>query len=375
MLIPVRWIPNSPGRVAQVLNKWAEKSAMQSSIETILDGACPRDRYEFGFADLTGLLAGEYRLFSFGVSILRPLDARIIDGIAGGPTPEYHRHYRAVNRELAEAVERVRDGLDGLGIRALGVKPTVEDGELDDGYYKTLRLNFSHKMAATRAGLGWIGKTDLFISKKHGPRVRLASVLLDAPVTSRAAPIDVSLCGTCEVCVTACPAGAATGALWDIQAGTDREAGVGEPRQRLLFQELEEPAKHDWFYPNHRRRVSEANRRTSAGWSTCGSITCRSWPGSQAGTILSTGLRLRAEYIHDAWCADAGDPGRLQKGEKAAGRRQAPGADLPQEYRPPQPVRRPTAAPVQRTTADRCHRRLVLEYLNSQWGNIHAVHL
>jgi epoxyqueuosine reductase QueG len=204
-----------------VLNKWAEKSAMQSSIETILDGACPRDRYEFGFADLTGLLAGEYRLFSFGVSILRPLDARIIDGIAGGPTPEYHRHYRAVNRELAEAVERVRDGLDGLGIRALGVKPTVEDGELDDGYYKTLRLNFSHKMAATRAGLGWIGKTDLFISKKHGPRVRLASVLLDAPVTSRAAPIDVSLCGTCEVCVTACPAGAATGALWDIR--TDRD--------------------------------------------------------------------------------------------------------------------------------------------------------
>ena len=35
----------------------------------------------------------------------------------------------------------------------------------------------------------------------------------------------------------------------------------------------------------------------------------------------------------------------------------------------------PTVLLCSEPTADRCHRRLVLEYLNSQWGNIHAVHL
>jgi epoxyqueuosine reductase QueG len=48
----------------------------------------------------------------------------------------------------------------------------------------------SHKMVATRAGLGWIGKTDLFVSNKYGPRVRLASIRIDAPVSSINKPIN-----------------------------------------------------------------------------------------------------------------------------------------------------------------------------------------
>ena len=40
-------------------------------------------------------------------------------------------------------------------------------------------VDISHKMVATRAGLGWIGKADLFISSRFGPRLRLVSILIN----------------------------------------------------------------------------------------------------------------------------------------------------------------------------------------------------
>jgi epoxyqueuosine reductase len=79
-----------------------------------------------------------------------------------------------------------------------------------------LRTDVSHKMVATRAGLGWIGKTDLFISKKIGPRLRLVSILVSTPVTSRSKPVNSSHCGNCTLCVDICPAKAANGLTWNI---------------------------------------------------------------------------------------------------------------------------------------------------------------
>ena len=35
----------------------------------------------------------------------------------------------------------------------------------------------------------------------------------------------------------------------------------------------------------------------------------------------------------------------------------------------------PTVLLCSEPTAERCHRRLVLEYLNSRWGNVQAIHL
>jgi uncharacterized protein (DUF488 family) len=35
----------------------------------------------------------------------------------------------------------------------------------------------------------------------------------------------------------------------------------------------------------------------------------------------------------------------------------------------------PTVLLCSEHTADRCHRRLILEYLDSQWGNVRAIHL
>lgn len=73
--------------------------------------------------------------------------------------------------------------------------------------------DFPHKMAATKAGLGWIGKSSLFVSTEFGCGVRLATVLTNALFTP-GKPVTESQCGDCIECVKACPYGAIKGETW-----------------------------------------------------------------------------------------------------------------------------------------------------------------
>ena len=181
----------------------------------------PVENYIFGFADLTGLLQNKFIGFNYGISIGRKLDFRIVDQVMNGPTQEYYSHYRQINEELSLLTSRISEDLNKNDIETRNIDPTVSTSDLDSIYFDTHRTDLSHKMVATRAGLGWIGKTDLFISKEFGPRLRLVSILLKTPVESKSNPIDISRCGNCNICVDICPAKAANGKLWDIT--TDRE--------------------------------------------------------------------------------------------------------------------------------------------------------
>jgi epoxyqueuosine reductase QueG len=67
-------------------------------------------------------------------------------------------------------------------------------------------------MAATRAGLGFVGKSGLFLSEKYGSKIRLATVLTDMPLKSEK-PMLENGCGDCQICKNACPAGAIFGQL------------------------------------------------------------------------------------------------------------------------------------------------------------------
>jgi epoxyqueuosine reductase len=176
----------------------------------------PAENYLYGFADLKGLLNRKFDGFNYGISIGRRLDNSIVENIIEGPTKEYYLHYRQINEELTVLSLKIAAILNSKNIETLTVAPTVSTGELDTIYYNTLRTDLSHKMVATRAGLGWIGKTDLLITKKFGPRLRLTSLLLKASPGTNSVPIVKSLCGRCNICVEACPAKAANGKKWNI---------------------------------------------------------------------------------------------------------------------------------------------------------------
>ncbi|NSW77187.1 MAG: epoxyqueuosine reductase [Candidatus Atribacteria bacterium] len=193
------------------------KDELMSGIRKI----CPKELYEIGFASLSGLLSGSWSEYSYGISLARKLDDRIIDEIKNGPTVAYYDLYNAVNDELNRKSDEIVSLCRRYGINALAVKATVDEQELDGDYERTLRYPFSHKMVATRAGIGWIGKTDLLVTYRFGPRVRLASVLTVEPIAEPGEPIDKSYCGDCDLCVRSCPARAATGTPWDITVDRD----------------------------------------------------------------------------------------------------------------------------------------------------------
>jgi epoxyqueuosine reductase len=209
---------------------------MQDKIAEIIRKIVPDDgQHIWGFADLSGLLHPRFNAYNYGITVGKKLDDAIMDSVVEKPNPVYYKLYLDTNAYLADLVTRIAREISLLGVNCLAIRPTSSQ-EIDRApdYLKTLRHHFSHKMVGTRAGLGWIGKTDLFVSIEFGPRLRLVSILVDHPLKPLLAPIDKSRCGKCNICVEACPAGAATGQLWNIKVDRDEYYNAFKCQKKAL---------------------------------------------------------------------------------------------------------------------------------------------
>ncbi|MDX6508574.1 MAG: epoxyqueuosine reductase, partial [Gaiellaceae bacterium] len=60
--------------------------------------------------------------------------------------------------------------------------------------------------AAARSGVGFYGKNTLLITRRHGSWVVLGTLVTDVEL-DRTAPLDAN-CGSCTLCIDACPTGA-----------------------------------------------------------------------------------------------------------------------------------------------------------------------
>ncbi|UCE75456.1 MAG: epoxyqueuosine reductase [Methanomassiliicoccales archaeon] len=191
-------------------------SKIRSEIEGIVRD-CVSKEYIIGFSYLEGLLPKKYESLVYGITIGIKLDDKIIDKIVKGPTLEYARHYNRTNNTLNKVALEVKNILTGHRRKAAIIKSTLDTKEEKNypNYYETLSVDFSHKTAATRSGLGWIGKTALFVSPRYGPRMRLVTVLTSQKMET-GQPVKKSLCGDCDICVKKCPAQASNGRLWSV---------------------------------------------------------------------------------------------------------------------------------------------------------------
>jgi len=170
------------------------------------------------------------------ISIAVALDTRAIEGVRDGPTSQYYAEYNRVNRALNEIAGRTAEVVFSLGYRAEPFPATVPETEQAGEWTRTLSVAFQHKTAATRAGLGWVGKNALLITPPFGPRLRLATVVTDMPLPL-GGPVTAGLCGKCKTCARVCPGLAVKGTEW--HAGPPREEWVDggtcwETAQRLL---------------------------------------------------------------------------------------------------------------------------------------------
>ncbi|MCX6998495.1 MAG: tRNA epoxyqueuosine(34) reductase QueG, partial [Kiritimatiellaeota bacterium] len=104
--------------------------------------------------------------------------------------PDYHALIAPRLEELARFIER------DLG-RPLAWKVAVDSAPI---------LERDH---AARAGLGYIGKSNMLIAPRFGPMLLLGELLLDVELDDYDAPLPQSCCAE-TACATACPTGALT---------------------------------------------------------------------------------------------------------------------------------------------------------------------
>lgn len=162
-----------------------------------------------GIGNLTELPEDSRGSLPLGICIAVKFPKEVVSGIVDLPTREYYDWYNTVNRQLSE-----------LSSTAIGILKKA-------GYRATTGTRLPHKTIATRAGVGWVGRSNLLVTESYGSMIRLASVLTDAPLTP-SEPIDRSKCGECMTCVNACPAGALTGKLWDTTVQRDEILNISK---------------------------------------------------------------------------------------------------------------------------------------------------
>lgn len=125
----------------------------------------------------------------------------------------WHHVYEVVTRALDFLAYEISRWINSQGFNSF---PIPASAPYD---FERLEGVFSHKLAANLSGLGWIGKSCMLVTERYGPRVRLVTVMTDAPLQAGSA-LD-RVCGKCRVCVDACPVKTFTGV--EFKADEERE--------------------------------------------------------------------------------------------------------------------------------------------------------
>ncbi len=192
----------------------------------------------WGAADLRDFdtpAASNGRKFPGALSFAVPMAPAIMVGIQNGPNQAYADEYSRVNQRINEAADLLAAKIRSNGFQALALAASVRSDPVN------IKGDFPHKTAATRAGLGWIGRHCQLITRKFGSWVRLGTVFTDMQPTY-ATPLEKSFCGTCTKCVEACPAGALQGNAWV----------AGMPRNKILDVRSCDRWKKENYYQFHK---------------------------------------------------------------------------------------------------------------------------
>jgi len=165
----------------------------------------------FGFADVSDMTFSDSAKLQSAMAIGIAYDPEVVARL-DSKIDAFENHLDDTKRRMQDLLEICDRSLKESGFTAWA--PPISTN------LPGLLSDFPHKTAATKAGLGWIGKNALFVSEEFGCGVRLATALTDARFAP-GEPVAEIRCGDCIECVKACPYGAIRATNW--HPGIERE--------------------------------------------------------------------------------------------------------------------------------------------------------
>ena len=192
----------------------------------------------WGVADLRGFSTPKDETgqrFPFALSWAIPMNPQIMASIQEGPNQAYADEYARVNNHINELSVALAAEIKARGFRS---KPLAVSDRTDT---VEIKGDFPHKTAATRAGLGWVGRHCQLITRPFGSWIRLGTVFTDIKLPC-GPPTERHFCGRCKRCVEACPAKALKGKAWYPAL----------PREEILAVRVCDQWKKEHYFRYHR---------------------------------------------------------------------------------------------------------------------------
>lgn len=163
-----------------------------------------------GFADVDGL-ASEFVDLPNGISLVLKLPKEAMYLIKEEEYKEYWKCFHSQIDKLTEIALEGEKHIKNLGYDAFALTMTRNECDME----KLLSI-LPYKTIATKSGLGWIGRSALFVTPEYGSAIVLGAILTDMPLDFDE-PITDSECDDCTNCQDACPVNAINPKKWNAR--------------------------------------------------------------------------------------------------------------------------------------------------------------
>lgn len=161
-----------------------------------------------GFADVDGLASKLIDLPN-GISLVLKLPKKAMHLVKDEDYEEYWKCFHTKVAELSEIALKGEAYIKSQGYDAFALTMTRNECDM-----KKLLSILPYKTIATKSGLGWIGRSALFVTPEYGSAVVLGGILTDMPMEF-GKPVTDSSCNECTNCQDACPVDAINPQKWN----------------------------------------------------------------------------------------------------------------------------------------------------------------
>ena len=159
----------------------------------------------------TNVNVDEFSNLNYGISLVLRLPKEAIEALLNDEFKKYWKIFHQQIGTLTEIALNTEKLIKDNGYDAFAL--TMQRNECD---MEKLLSKLPYKTLATSSGLGWIGRSALFVCEEYGSAVALSAILTDMPLNV-AKPITDSYCDDCEECQKACPVDAINPTKWNAR--------------------------------------------------------------------------------------------------------------------------------------------------------------